>query len=54
MLNTNFLSICAPKSIQNANILITLGNTITENKGLECTIAYNNVEGSFPKVIVIV
>jgi len=30
-------SICAPKSIQNTNILITLGNTIPKNKGLECT-----------------
>jgi len=27
----------SPKSIQNINILITLGNRISENKGLECT-----------------
>jgi len=29
--------------IQNTDILITLGNTKTENEGLECTIAYNNI-----------
>jgi len=35
MLKANFFSIYAPKSIQNTHILITLGNTIPENKGLE-------------------
>jgi len=41
MSKTNFFSIYAPKSIQNINILITFGNTILENKGLECTNANN-------------
>jgi len=41
-------SVCAPKSIQNTNILITLGNTIPENKGLECTNCNNNIESRFP------
>jgi len=36
MLETNSFSICAPKSIQKANILITFGNTILENQELEC------------------
>jgi len=39
--------ICTPKSIQNTNILITLGNVIPENKGLECTHANNNIESRF-------
>jgi len=39
----------APNVIQNTDILISLGNTSSENKGLECTIAYNNIESSFLK-----
>jgi len=39
---------CVPKSIQNTNTLITLGNKILENKGLECTDANNNIESRFP------
>jgi len=45
--------ICAINSIQNANILITLGSTISENKGLvqdECTNANNNIESRFPNL----
>jgi len=30
---------CAPNFIQNTNILTTLWNTSSENKGLECTIS---------------
>jgi len=37
----DFSTNCAPNFIQNTDILITLGNTSAENKGLECTIAYN-------------
>jgi len=40
---------CAPNFIQNTDILITLGITSAENKGLECTISYNNIiECRFP------
>jgi len=38
---------CAPNYIQNTDILITLGNKSAKNKGLECTIAYNNIESAF-------
>jgi len=34
----------APNFIQNTDILITLRNTSIENKGFECTIAYNDIE----------
>jgi len=34
--------------IQKTDNLITLGNTSAENKRLECTIAYNNIESRFP------
>jgi len=34
--------------IHSKHILITLGNTSADNKGLECTIAYNNIERRFP------
>jgi len=47
MLETNSFSICAPKSIQNTYILITLWNTIPKNKELKCTIANNNIESRF-------
>jgi len=42
MVSTDFSKNCAPNFIQNTNILITFGNMSAENKGLECTIAYNN------------
>jgi len=48
-MSTDFSTNCAPNFIQNmSDNLITLGNTNAENKGLECTIAYNNVESRFP------
>jgi len=47
-LSTDFLTIRAPNFIQNTNILITFGKTSVENIGLECTIAYNNIESRFP------
>jgi len=33
---------------QNSYNLITIENTSAENKGLKCTIAYNNIESRFP------
>jgi len=50
MLSADFLTDCAPNFIQNTDILITitLGNTSAENKGLECTFTYNNIENRFP------
>jgi len=38
---------CAPNFIQNTDILISLGNTSAEEKGLEYTIAYNNIGSRF-------
>jgi len=46
MLSTVFSTDCAPNFIQNTDILITLGYTCAENKGLE-SIAYNNIESRF-------
>jgi len=37
----------APNFLQNTDILITLENTSGENKGLECTITYDNIESRF-------
>jgi len=37
----------APNLFQNGDNLITLGYTSAENKGLECTIAYNNIISRF-------
>jgi len=48
MLSAGFSTNCAPNFIRNIDNLITLGNTRTENKGLKCTIAYNNIESRFP------
>jgi len=48
MLDVENKLFCAPKFIQNNNILITLGNTIPENKGLECTNGNNNIKIRFP------
>jgi len=48
MLSTDFSTNCAPNFFENSDNLITLGNTYAENKGLECTIAYNNIENRFP------
>jgi len=45
MLSMDISTNCAPNFIQNADILI--GNTSAENKELECTITYNNIESSF-------
>jgi len=47
-LSIEFSTNCAPNFIQNSNILITLGNTNAENKGLECAIAYNDIKSRFP------
>jgi len=47
LLSTDFLTNCAHFN-QNTDIFITLENTSVENKGLECTIAYNNmIENKF-------
>jgi len=35
MLSTDLSTNCAPNFIQNADILVTLGNTSAENKGLK-------------------
>jgi len=51
MLSTDFLINCAPNFIQNTYILIALGNASAENKGLECTFAYNNIENRFPNPV---
>jgi len=49
MLSTNFSTYCAPNYIQNTDNIITLGNTYEcRKKGLECTIAYTNIESGFP------
>jgi len=42
MLNTDFSTNCAPNSKHR------YFNYCAENKGLECTIAYNNIESMFP------
>jgi len=52
MLSTNLSTNCAP-ICTNADILITLGKTSAENKGLEFTIAYNNIESRFPNHVFI-
>jgi len=49
MLSTDFSTNCALNFIHNTDILITLGNMSAKNKGLERTIAYNNIESRFPK-----
>jgi len=46
--STDILTNCAPNFIQNCDVLITLGNMSAENKEIECTIAYNNIENMFP------
>jgi len=51
MLSTNFSTKCAPSFIQNTDNLINLGNKSAENKGLEYTFAYNNIESWFPNHI---
>jgi len=47
MLTADFSTNCVPNFIQNTDILITFGNTSAKNQGLECTIAYNNIESQF-------
>jgi len=49
MLSTYFSTNCAFNFIQNTDYLIiaTLGNTRAENKGLECTIPYDNIKSIF-------
>jgi len=51
MLSADFLENYAPNFIQNPDNLITLGHTSAENKGLECTIAYDNIESRFPNYV---
>jgi len=46
--SADFSKNCGPNFTQNTGILITLENTSAEKKGLECTIAYNNIESRFP------
>jgi len=43
-MSTDFSINCAPNLFQNSDNLITLDNTSAENKGLECTLAYNKIE----------
>jgi len=51
MLSTGFSTNCAPNFFQNSDNLITFGNMSTENKGLNCIVAYNNIISRFPNHI---
>jgi len=53
MFSTDFSTNYAPNFIENTDILIILGNTSCENKGLECTIACNNSKSRFPNHVFI-
>jgi len=48
MLSTDLSANCAP-NYESTDTLITFENTLgsAENKGLECAIAYNNIESRF-------
>jgi len=47
MLSMDFSINCAPKFFPNSDNLNTLENASAENKGLECTITYNNIKSRF-------
>jgi len=48
LFQTFFKALNKRKMLKCNYILITLGNTISENKGLDCTNGNNNIESRFP------
>jgi len=51
MFDVEYGPLCT-KLYSKPNILISLGNTSAEHNGIECTVAYSNIESRFPNIYI--